>query len=95
MAYAMSCAGWAGGLLALVATASAEGGTLWALASMAEGTGTTSYSTLVAAVLGPGAAALLSLALLAYSFGSCVAYLLIIGDCLVPPLRQARVCNAR
>eukprot|EP00887_Chlorella_sp_A99_P007320 scaffold2.g7320.t1 len=82
--FAFQCAGWAGGLLSTVFIAAVEAFTLYVLSRYAEFTGTSSYSQLVRRMLGKKASMAMSIILLLYSFGSSVAYLIILGDCFEP-----------
>ena len=87
--FAFKCAGWLGGILILFAVALIESFTLYILSRWAEATGAKSYGELVHRSLGPLAAAILNIVVFLYLFGSCVAYLIIIGDCIHPLVDQA------
>lgn len=84
--YAFSCAGWVGGAVVLAAVACLESFTLYVLSRWAESTGACSYGEMVHRTLGPAASATLSLVIFLYLFGSGVAYLVVLGDCLNPLL---------
>ncbi|KDD73837.1 transmembrane amino acid transporter protein, partial [Helicosporidium sp. ATCC 50920] len=82
--YAFRCAGWAGGLFLIATIAATEAFTLYVLSRYAEFTRASSYSSMVHRMLGPHASYALGGILLSYLFGSCVAYLIILADCLHP-----------
>lgn len=86
--YAFMCAGWAGGALILAIVATVESFTLYVLSRWAERTRASSYGELVHRALGPAAATGLCLVVFLYLFGSCVAYLIILGDCFHPILSR-------
>lgn len=82
--YAFRSAGWAGGLALLAFVAVTEAFTLYVLSRYAEHTDSATYSSVVRSMLGKRASFFLAFVLLIYLFGSCVAYLIIFGDCLHP-----------
>jgi sodium-coupled neutral amino acid transporter 7/8 len=87
--YAFQSAGWAGALLVLVVVGSLQSFTLYVLSRWAEQTGSSSYGTLVYRALGPNVSIVVNIVVFVYLYGSAVAYLVILGDCLTP---FARLC---
>lgn len=69
--------------------ASAEAFTLYVLSKMAERYQGKTYGTLVRKALGKKLSAALSIVMLLYLWGSCIAYLVIIGDSFSPLLKMA------
>ncbi|KAL6772315.1 hypothetical protein ACKKBG_A29755 [Auxenochlorella protothecoides x Auxenochlorella symbiontica] len=82
--YAFRAAGWVGGLALLAFVATVEAFTLYVLSRYAEHTDAVTYAIVVRRMLGPRASMFLAGVLMVYLFGSCVAYLIIFGDCLHP-----------
>ncbi|PRW56012.1 AAAP family transporter: amino acid [Chlorella sorokiniana] len=86
--YAFRAFGWAAGLAAVVLIGSVESFTLYVLSRYAEYTKAGTYSGLVRKMLGPQLALLMCAVMIAYPFGSCVAYLIITGDSFQPLLLE-------
>ncbi|KAK9804447.1 hypothetical protein WJX73_002133 [Symbiochloris irregularis] len=79
--FAFGCAGIAGCISLCVVLGAFEGFTLYVLAKFAERYSAHTYSKLVRKALGRKLSATLSGVMLLYLWGSCIAYLVIIGDC--------------
>lgn len=82
--FAFRSAGWAGALIVLLVVASLQSFTLYVLSRWAEQTGSSSYGTLVYKALGPKVSVIVNIVVFVYLYGSAVAYLVILGDCLTP-----------
>ncbi|KAI8476075.1 MAG: AAAP aminoacid transporter 5 [Monoraphidium minutum] len=78
--YAFACAGLLGGIVLCLVVAGAESFSLYVLSKFAERYDAHSYGSLVRKALGRKLSSVLSLVALLYLFGSCIAYLVIIGD---------------
>ncbi|KAL4457498.1 hypothetical protein ABPG75_012363 [Micractinium tetrahymenae] len=87
--FALRCMGWAAGLACIALVAATEAFTLYVLSRFAEHTGARSYSALVHQMLGPGGSLAMIAVIFAYCFGSCIAYLIIVGDSFRPLLLEA------
>lgn len=87
--FALRATGWAAGLACIALVAGTEAYTLYVLARFAEHAGAKSYGALVRQMLGPAGGLLMTAVIFAYCFGSCIAYLIIVGDSFRPLLLQA------
>ncbi|GBF99905.1 hypothetical protein Rsub_12813 [Raphidocelis subcapitata] len=87
--FAFRCAGLAGGLLLCLLVAVAESFSLYVLSKFAERYDAPSYGSLVRRALGRKTASSLSAIMLLYLVGSCIAYLVIIGDTFSALAQQA------
>ena len=78
--FAFRCAGLVGGIVLCALVAASESFALYVLSKMAERFSAHSYGSLVRRALGRKTASALSAVMLLYLAGSCVAYLVIVGD---------------
>lgn len=78
--FAFRCAGMLGGLVLCLLVAAAESFSLYVLSKFAERYDARSYGSLIRRALGRKLSSTLSAIMLLYLFGSCIAYLVIIGD---------------
>lgn len=87
--FALRAMGWAAGLACIALIAATEAFTLFVLSRFAEHTGARSYPALVHQMLGPAGSLAMIVVVFAYCFGSCIAYLIILGDSFRPLLLEA------
>ncbi|KAL4440716.1 hypothetical protein ABPG77_000425 [Micractinium sp. CCAP 211/92] len=87
--FALRATGWAAGLACIALIAATEAFTLYVLSRFAEHTGARSYPALVHQMLGPAGSLVMIAVVFAYCFGSCIAYLIILGDSFRPLLLEA------
>jgi len=87
--YAFACAGLLGGLVLCLVVAAAESFSLFVISKFAERYSAHSYGSLIRRALGRKLSSTLSATMLLYLTGSCIAYLVIVGDTFSSLAQQA------